>query len=153
MLLTNEELNQDLLESQNRVMPHITVFKRLLLAVTGVMLGGCATLMDEDSQEVKVRFMCAEKNIVATCHLQNGKGRWMVSTPGRAVVLNDNSPLEISCKAAYIPAFTVSALPMPSTSMLGNLLAGGFIGAAVDVYNNTGMKYPENIDITNPNCK
>jgi hypothetical protein len=44
-------------------------------------------------------------------------------------------------------------MPMPSMGMLGNLLFGGVVGAAVDVYNNSGMKYPENIDISNPNCK
>ena len=129
------------------------VFKYLFLATVAALLGGCATLMDEDTQEVNLRFMCAEKNIVATCLLQNSKGRWTISTPGKATVLNDNIALEITCKAPFIPSFTVSALPMPSTSMLGNLLAGGVIGAAVDVYNNTGMKYPENIDISNPNCK
>ena len=129
------------------------VFKYLFLATVAALLGGCATLMDEDTQEVNLKFMCAEKNIVATCLLQNSKGRWTISTPGKATVLNDNIALEITCKAPFIPSFTVSALPMPSTSMLGNLLAGGVIGAAVDVYNNTGMKYPENIDISNPNCK
>jgi hypothetical protein len=129
------------------------VFKYLFLATVAALLGGCATLMDEDTQEVNLKFMCAEKNIVASCLLQNSKGRWMISTPGKATVLNDNSALEITCKAPFIPSFTVSALPMPSTSMLGNLLAGGVIGAAVDFYNNTGMKYPENIDISNPNCK
>jgi hypothetical protein len=145
--------NQDHSESQNRVMPHLKVFKRLLLAIVVCSVSGCATLLDEETQEVQVRFLCAEKNIVATCNLQNSKGRWVISTPGRATILNDNTPLEITCKAPFIPSFTVSALPLPSTSMLGNLLAGGLIGIAVDVYNNTGMKYPENIDISNPNCK
>ena len=112
------------------------VFKYLFLATVAALLGGCATLMDEDTQEVNLKFMCAEKNIVASCLLQNSKGRWMISTPGKATVLNDNSALEITCKAPFIPSFTVSALPMPSTSMLGNLLAGGVIGAAVDFYNN-----------------
>jgi hypothetical protein len=42
---------------------------------------------------------------------------------------------------------------MPSVALLGNLVFGGVVGAAVDVYNNTGMKYPENIDITNPSCQ
>lgn len=134
-------------------MSHQKIFRWLVFALTIALLSGCATLMDEDVQNINIRFMCAEKNIIATCHLQNSKGRWMISTPGRATVLNDNSSLEITCKAPFIPSFTVSALPMPSTSMLGNLLAGGVIGAAVDVYNNTGMKYPENIDISNPNCK
>jgi hypothetical protein len=106
----------------------------VVLAITA-LLSGCASLLEEDTQEVNVRFMCAEKHLVATCDLKNDKGRWRLSTPGKATVINDTSQLEISCK------------------MLGNLLFGGVVGAAVDVYNNSGMKYPENIDISNPNCK
>jgi len=124
----------------------------LVLAVTA-LLSGCASLLEEDTQEVNVRFMCAEKHLVATCDLKNDKGRWRLSTPGKATVINDTSQLEISCKAPFIPSFTVSVMPMPSMGMLGNLLFGGVVGAAVDVYNNSGMKYPENIDISNPNCK
>ena len=124
----------------------------VVLAITA-LLGGCASLLEEDTQEVNVRFMCAEKNLVATCDLKNDKGRWRLSTPGKATVINDTSQLEISCKAPFIPSFKVSVMPMPSMGMLGNLLFGGVVGAAVDVYNNSGMKYPENIDISNPNCK
>ena len=124
----------------------------VVLAITA-LLSGCASLLEEDTQEVNVRFMCAEKHLVATCDLKNDKGRWRLSTPGKATVINDTSLLEISCKAPFIPSFTVSVMPMPSMGMLGNLLFGGVVGAAVDVYNNSGMKYPENIDISNPNCK
>ena len=130
--------------------------KRPLVAVVlaaTALLSGCATFLEEDSQEVNVRFMCAEKHLVATCDLKNDKGRWRLSTPGKATVINDTSQLEISCKAPFIPSFKVSVMPMPSMGMLGNLLFGGVVGAAVDVYNNSGMKYPENIDISNPNCK
>ena len=124
----------------------------VVLAVTA-LLSGCASLLEEDTQEVNVRFMCAEKHLVATCDLKNDKGRWRLSTPGKATVINDASLLEISCKAPFIPSFTVSVMPMPSMGMLGNLLFGGVVGAAVDLNNNSGMKYPENIDISNPNCK
>ena len=130
--------------------------KRPLVAVVlaaTALLSGCASLLEEDTQEVNVRFMCAEKHLVATCDLKNDKGRWRLSTPGKATVINDTSMLEISCKAPFIPSFSVSVMPMPSMGMLGNLLFGGVVGAAVDVYNNSGMKYPENIDISNPNCK
>jgi hypothetical protein len=114
---------------------------------------GCASLINDDTQEVSIRLMCGEKTLTATCQLQNDKGRWVLATPGRTKVVNDNSSLEISCRGQYIPPFTVSAMPMPSYAMLGNLIAGGVVGAAFDVYNNTGMKYPENIDINNPNCQ
>jgi hypothetical protein len=124
----------------------------VVLAITA-LLSGCATLLDEETQDVNVRFMCSGKHLVATCDLKNDKGRWRLSTPGKATVINDHSQLEISCKAPFIPSFSVSVVPMPSMGMIGNLLFGGVVGAAVDFYNNTGMKYPENIDISNPNCK
>lgn len=117
------------------------------------LLSGCASLVNEDTQDISVRLMCGPKTVMATCHLQNDKGRWTLSTPGTTRVVNDNSSLEISCRGQYVPAFTVSAMPMPSVALLGNLFFGGVVGAAVDVYNNTGMKYPENIDITNPSCQ
>ena len=126
----------------------------LALAIGATALtSGCASLVNEDSQEVSVRLMCGSKTVMATYHLQNDKGRWTLSTPGTTRVVNDNSSLEISCRGQYVPAFTVSAMPMPSVALLGNLFFGGVVGAAVDVYNNTGMKYPENIDITNPSCQ
>ena len=62
------------------------------LAVTA-LLSGCASLLEEDTQEVNVRFMCAEKHLVATCDLKNDKGRWRLSTPGKATVVNDASQL------------------------------------------------------------
>jgi len=126
----------------------------LALAIGATALtSGCASLVNEDTQEVSVRLMCGSKTVMATCHLQNDKGRWTLSTPGTTRVVNDNSSLEISCSGQYVPAFTVSAMSMPSVALLGNLFFGGVVGAAVDVYNNTGMKYPENIDITNPSCQ
>ncbi|NQW66224.1 MAG: hypothetical protein HQ455_03315 [Burkholderiales bacterium] len=117
------------------------------------LLSGCASLVNDDSQEVSVRLMCGPKTFTATCHLQNDKGRWTLSTPGTIRVVNDISNLEITCRSEYVPSFTVSAMPMPSLALLGNLFLGGVVGAAVDIYNNTGMKYPENIDITNPSCQ
>ena len=137
-------------------MPTRKDFKLPVLALTlGVMslLSGCATLFDDNTQEVNVRLLCGERVVAASCNLQNGKGSWRLHTPGKTTVTNDNSSLEITCKAYLTPSFTVSVLPKPSISMLGNVLVGGVVGAAVDVYSNTGMKYPENINIINPNCK
>ena len=68
-------------------------------------------------------------------------------------VRTDASMLEISCKGQYVPEFTVSVPPLPSWEMAGNLLAGGIFGAALDAYNGTGLRYPENVDIKNPACE
>jgi hypothetical protein len=75
------------------------------------------------------------------------------SAPGVVRVKNDYSALSISCKGQYVERFTVTAPALPSMAMVGNVLIGGIVGAAVDMYNATGLKYPENIVINNPACE
>jgi len=116
-------------------------------------LSGCASFLNEDTQKVTVRLMCQNRTVKATCYAENGVGRWSFTAPATFVVSNSSSSLEITCKAPSTQRFTVSAMPMPTWAMAGNLLAGGVIGAAVDVLNATGLKYPENIDITHPACE
>lgn len=113
---------------------------------------GCASLMQEDFQEISIAFQCREKQVRAECVAENSRGKWHFSTPSLVKVHNDNEALNITCKAPFIPKFTVAAPLIPSWGLAGNILAGGLIGATYDVYNNTGLKYPEEITISNPNC-
>ena len=84
---------------------------------------------------------------------ESNQGSWRFQVPGTVVVKNDMSELSLTCKRVSMSSFTVYAPPLPSWGMAGNVLAGGLVGAAVDLYNNTGLKYPENIDINSPYCK
>ena len=130
-----------------------TATSKLLLAAAVLLLTGCASILNEDTQEVSVRLMCKHRTILATCYAENDKGRWVFSAPGTVRVKNDYSALSISCRGQYVERFTVSAPALPSMAMAGNVLVGGLIGAAVDMYNSTGLKYPENIEISNPACE
>ena len=130
-----------------------TALPKLLLAAAMLLLTGCASLLNDDTQEVSVRLMCKHRPILATCFAENDKGRWVFSAPGYVRVKNDYSALSISCKGQYVERFTVSAPALPSMAMAGNVLIGGLVGAAVDMYNATGLKYPENIEISNPACE
>ena len=130
-----------------------TALPKLLLAAAMLLLTGCASLLNDDTQEVSVRLMCKHKPILATCFAENDKGRWVFSAPGYVRVKNEYSALSISCKGQYVERFTVSAPALPSMAMAGNVLIGGLVGAAVDMYNSTGLKYPENIEISNPACE
>jgi len=40
---------------------------------------------------------------------------------------------------------------LPTWNLAGNLLLGGLIGAAYDIHNNTGLKYPETVNISTCN--
>jgi hypothetical protein len=128
-------------------MPNSTSFKLALLAMVGV-LSGCATLLDEDTQEISVSLQCKERLVRAQCVAENSKGRWSFRAPGVVQVNNDIGDLNISCKVQYMPQFSVSVSAMPTWNMAGNILMGGIIGAAYDLHNNTGLKYPENVSIS-----
>ena len=128
-------------------MPKTTSFKLALLAMVGV-LSGCATLLDEDTQEISVSLQCKERLVRAQCVAEISKGRWSFRAPGMVQVNNDIGDLNISCKVQYMPQFTVSVSAMPTWNMAGNILMGGIIGAAYDLHNNTGLKYPETVSIT-----
>jgi hypothetical protein len=116
-------------------------------------LSGCASLLNEDTQELNVRVMCSGKAVQAYCRAENSKGSWTFNAPGKVIVSGDNKGLAITCKTQFSQPLTVNAPSLPSWEMAGNLLAGGIIGGVVDLYNNKGLRYPENIDISHSLCK
>ena len=131
-------------------MPNTASIKLVLLALVGV-LSGCATLLDEDTQEISVSLQCQERMVRAQCVAENSKGRWSFRAPGLVQVNNDYGNLNVTCKVQYMPQFTVSVPAVPTWNLAGNILLGGLIGAAYDVHNNTGLKYPETVGITTCN--
>ena len=116
------------------------------------VLAGCASFIDEDFQEISVSLQCRERLVRAECVAENSRGKWYFRAPGVVKVSNDLESLSITCKGPYTPRFTVAAPLVPTWGLAGNVLAGGLIGATYDIYNNTGLKYPEEITISNPAC-
>ncbi|MEY3937584.1 MAG: hypothetical protein RL659_425 [Pseudomonadota bacterium] len=131
-------------------MPNTASIKLVLLALVGV-LSGCATLLDEDTQEISVSLQCQERMVRAQCVAENSKGRWSFRAPGLVQVNNDYGDLNVTCKVQYMPQFTVSVPAVPTWNLAGNILLGGLIGAAYDIHNNTGLKYPETVSISTCN--
>ncbi len=83
----------------------------------------------------------------AYCTLKDSKkGRWIVSsTPGEAEVERAGGTINISCSN---PDY-VSAQKLVGTSFngatLGNVIAGGLIGMAVDASTGANKKYPDTV--------
>jgi len=124
-----------------------------VVALAVAYLSGCASLLNEDTQDISVRVMCSGKAVQSYCVAENSKGSWSFNSPGKVTVAGDNRGLNITCKTQFSQPLTVKAPALPSWEMAGNLLVGGIIGGAVDLYNNKGLRYPENIDISHSLCK
>ena len=128
-------------------------YKLPVLAIAMACLSGCASLLNEDTQELNVRVLCTGKAVQAYCRAENSKGSWTFNAPGKVIVSGDNKALAITCKTQFSQPLTVTAPALPSWEMAGNLLAGGLIGGVVDLYSKKGLRYPENIDISHSLCK
>ena len=134
-------------------MTNLMYFRLPLVVLAVAYLSACASLLNEDTQEINVRVMCSGKAVHAYCRAENSKGRWTFNSPGQVTVAGDNHGLEITCKTQFTQPLTVKAPALPTWEMAGNLLAGGIIGGVVDLYNNKGLRYPESIDINHSLCK
>ena len=80
-----------------------------LLACTAVasLLSGCASLIADHVQELRVKLTCRSKPVAVTCTARNNLGSWRFISPGTVQVKTDASMLEINCKGQYVPEFTV----------------------------------------------
>ena len=76
-------------------------FKLPLVALAVAYLSGCASLLNEDTQELNVRVMCSGKAVQAYCRAENSKGSWTFNSPGQVTVAGDNRGLEITCKTQF----------------------------------------------------
>ena len=128
------------------------ISKASFLFFISTLLTGCASLLDGETQNVHIRLMCKDINLSATCVASNDLGSWRFYSPGTVVVKRDNSSLNISCRGPSVPRFNLNVVPLPTWAFTGNIVAGGLVGAAVDVYNRAGFAYPENVEISNPAC-
>jgi hypothetical protein len=116
------------------------------------LLTGCASMVGDDFQEITVNTVCNDRPVLARCTAQNENGKWVFRAPASITVQNATGNLEITCKVDFGPKFSVLVPALPSWAMAGNILVGGLIGAAYDTYSGSGLKYPENINISSQAC-
>ena len=115
-------------------------------------IAGCASVFNEDRQTVSVRAMCGQRSMPATCVAENSRGRWAFRAPNDILVTKDMYALRVTCKSLLVEQHTVQAPAVLQNAVAGNLLAGGVVGAAIDVGTGRGFAYPSNIDVAYPSC-
>jgi hypothetical protein len=83
----------------------------------------------------------------AACELSNGDGKWYInSTPDTVTVKRDYNDMIVTCRKGE--KFGTTAVKSSTKAMaLGNVIAGGVIGAAVDVGTGSAYDYPTNITV------
>ncbi len=119
---------------------------RALAALVFVSLGGCASMTSGTTQSVNVQ---TTPSTGAECQLVNEKGTWTIpQTPGSTTINRAYGDLVVTC--AHKGGMKGSTSVQSSTvgSAYGNILAGGLIGAAVDMSSGAAYQYPATIAVT-----
>ncbi|MDE4130609.1 hypothetical protein PXK18_18350 [Phaeobacter gallaeciensis] len=114
----------------------------ILLFVSVFLFTACASIVEGDQQSVSVETPDCPK---AKCVLSNEQGSYYISsTPSSVIVNKSRSPLSVKCsKNDYDELISIES--GTEGVAFGNILAGGIIGAAVDMSTGAAYVYPPTI--------
>jgi len=115
------------------------------LSVNALLLTGCASIVNGESQPVSVT---TPPTMGATCTLANDKGKWYINnTPGSTMVHRSYNDLIVACEKQGFQPNTRHIKSTTKPMALGNVFFGGFIGAGIDAADGAAYDYPPNIEI------
>ena len=113
-----------------------------------MLLTGCASITTGNRQTLLVQTANDSGPVEgAVCELTSDKGSWQVQTPGAVTVDVSYQDLLAKCTATghatALMAFKSTTKPMA----FGNVLAGGLIGATIDISSGAAYRYPSQLTI------
>ena len=125
---------------------------RQFILISSLFISGCASITSSKNQAINLTTTCDGTPISgANCSLTNDSGTWFTKTPSALFIRKSTGDLVVNCKLdnqQAVGTFKSSS----SSSMWGNILLGGAIGAAVDAGTGTGFDYPNPININFEQC-
>ena len=112
---------------------------KFLLIIPALILGACSSIVKGDTQNMSVTTPNCPG---AECRLHNNQGTYFVAnTPSTININKSASAMSIDCKKG--DAQEIITVESGTEGMaFGNILAGGIIGAAVDMNTGAAYKYP-----------
>jgi len=124
----------------------IVVRNFVFACILASAVSGCGSITVGSSQEIGVDTV---PDPGAECTLSNEKGHWNIpKTPGSTAVTKAYSPLVTVCKHPNGATGTTSVVSTTAGATFGNIVAGGVIGAAVDMSTGAAYSYPAKVTVT-----
>lgn len=124
----------------------MSVFSQYVsLALSGIILSGCASLTKEDYQRVQVETYSKSNTLVtnAKCRAKNERGEWVTFSSGTLTVHRSAHNLLVSCEKEGLETGFGTLVSRINDGMLGNVLYGGGYGSVLDHYNGNAYSYPD----------
>jgi len=119
---------------------------RASLALAALMAtSACASITAGTTQSVEVN---TPPKGGAECKLANEKGNWAVpTTPGATTVTKAYGDLTVSCSHPDGSKGSATVQSSTAGAAFGNIIAGGIIGAAVDMGSGAAYTYPSSVTV------
>jgi len=123
--------------------------RRVLLSLLVVSLSGCASITGDQTQPITVFAVCAGSAapVEAECVLENDKARKIITSPGTVAISRSFADLSIQCKYGNSKRGRAVLSSKSDEKILGNIVAGGVIGAVVDVGTGAAFNYPSRVTV------
>ncbi len=122
------------------------LYKQIFLTYTVLATTGCASVMNEVTQPIKVETMTSENKVIAgaKCELTNDRQSISMKSGDTVKVRRSGDDLKIACKHPDNPETTAKAkaISRANGGMYGNIILGGGIGAIIDHNKGTAYTYP-----------
>ena len=115
-----------------------------IVLLLSLQLAGCATVINETTQPVKLETLTLNGNPVtgAECKISNDYGSNAVKSGETVNVRRSSKDLEITCKHPENPDAVARAISRANAGLAGNIIFGGGIGAIIDHNKGTAYTYP-----------
>lgn len=117
------------------------VIQRISLLTAALALTGCASVMNDSNQAIRIETKTAAGVTVtgADCKADNDYGTVRGRSGDTLSIHRSGKDLTIECTHPDNPTAKASAISRANAGLAGNILIGGGIGAIVD--HNTGKAY------------
>lgn len=116
----------------------------ILLIAACLAATGCATVVNESTQPIKVETRTDKGELVAgaDCKMTNDRESVSVNSGGTVEVRRSASDLDIVCSHPDNPDANARAISRANSGMFGNIIIGGAVGAIIDHNKGTAYTYP-----------
>jgi len=114
------------------------------LSLVALGLGGCASIVNETTQPLKLETRTAAGTTVAgaACKISNDYGSSTAKSGETTQVRRSSKDLDISCSHPDNPDAVARAISRANAGLAGNIIFGGGIGAIIDHNKGTAYTYP-----------
>ena len=119
------------------------------LAISLVLISGCASIVADKNQPIMVLAFCAgsDEPVPAQCQITNDISSKTVNSPGMVSMPRSNTDLKVSCTYKGQTSKNLNFASSIDEKLAGNLVFGGIVGAAIDTGTGKGFNYPNRIQI------